>query len=131
MTVSGSFLLDTNIVIGLFAGEQVVLDKLKTAREIYIPSVVVGELYFGAYKSSQVENNIKRIEAFIASSAVLVCDTVTGFHYGLIKNQLKQKGTPIPDNDIWIAAVAMQYKLKLVSRDEHFLNVPELDIAKW
>ena len=54
MAVSGNCLLDTNIVIALFAGEQSVLDHLKDANEVYIPSIVIGELYFGAHKSSQV-----------------------------------------------------------------------------
>ncbi len=88
MAASGSYLLDTNIVIGLFAGEQPVLDKLNDAREVSIPSIVIGELYYGAQKSSQLVNNLQRIEAFIASNTILACDAVTAFHYGSIKEQL-------------------------------------------
>ena len=128
MVVSGKYILDTNIVIALFAGEQSVLDQLKDAAEIYIPSVVIGEMYYGAHKSSQTSNNLQRIATFVASNIVLACDAVTAFHYGNIKEQLRQKGKPIPENDIWIAAIAKQFDSILVSRDEHFSFVEDLTI---
>lgn len=131
MAVSGNYLLDTNIVIALFAGEQSVLDHLKDANEVYIPSIVIGELYYGAHKSSQVNKNMKRIEALIASNIILACDAVTAFYYGNIKEQLRQKGRPIPENDIWIAAIALQFESILVSRDEHFLTVQGLTVESW
>jgi tRNA(fMet)-specific endonuclease VapC len=131
MAVSGNYLLDTNIVIALFAGEQSVLDHLKDANEVYIPSIVIGELYYGAYKSSQVNKNLKRIEALIASSVILACDAVTAFHYGNLKEQLRQIGKPIPENDIWIAAIALQFESILVSRDEHFSTVQGLTVESW
>jgi tRNA(fMet)-specific endonuclease VapC len=109
MAVSGSYLLDTNIVIALFAAEQAVLDHLKVAGEVYIPSIVIGELAYGAYKSTRVTENLPRIEDFVASNVILTCDAVTAFHYGIIKDQLRQSGKPIPENDIWIAAAAIQY----------------------
>jgi tRNA(fMet)-specific endonuclease VapC len=88
-------------------------------------------LYYGAHKSSQTSNNLRRIEAFIASNIILGCDVVSAFHYGNIKEQLRQKGKPIPENDIWIAAVALQFESILVSRDEHFLAVENLNIEVW
>ena len=129
--MSGNYLLDTNIVIALFAGEQSVLDQLKNASEVYIPSIVIGELYYGANKSSQRSNNFQRIEALIADSVVLACDAVTAFHYGSVKEELRQKGKPIPENDIWIAAMARQFDLTLVSRDEHFNSLEELHLEAW
>jgi len=75
--------------------------------------------------------NLKRIEAFIASNIILACDAVSAFHYGNIKEQLRQKGKPIPENDIWIAAIALQYDNILVSRDEHFSAVPGLTVEVW
>jgi len=129
--VSGKYLLDTNIVIALFAGEQAVLGHLKDAIEVYIPSIVIGELYYGAYKSRETSNNLRRIETFIASNSILGCDAVTAFHYGDIKEQLRQKGNPIPENDIWIAAIAHQFEYILVSRDNHFSAVEGLIIESW
>ena len=131
--MSGNYLLDTNIVIqhGLFSREQSVLDHLKDADEVYIPSIVIGELYYGAYKSSQVNKNLKRIEALIDSNIILACDAVSAFHYGNLKERLRQIGKPIPENDIWIAVIALQFESILVSRDEHFSTVQGLTVESW
>ena len=129
--MSGSFLLDTNIVIALFAESQPVIDQLEKTDEVFIPSIVVGELVYGARKSHKVKENLERIEHMVASSAILACDAVTAFHYGEIKDILRQKGKPIPENDIWIAALANQYNLVLVSRDEHFTEVDLLTVEAW
>ena len=128
--MSGSCLLDTSIVIALFAGEQAVLDHLANVDEVFISSIVIGELNYGARKSSRVKENLERIEQFVASNVILACGTVTASHYGEIKDQLRLKGRPIPENDIWIAATAVQYGLTLLSRDEHFGEIGHLKIEK-
>ncbi len=129
--MSGRFLLDTNIVIALFAKDAIVLQQLATANEVFVPSIILGELYYGARKSTRVATNIAQVDAFAASSAILVCNTATSQHYGEIKNALRAKGRPIPENDIWIAAVAKQYNLTLVSRDGHFNEIDGLSIEAW
>ena len=98
--MSGSVLLDTNIVIGLFANDQAVLARLSKTEHIFIPSIVMGELYFGAYKSAHPDQNVRRVEELVATSAVLSCDAVTAAHYGRIKKALRDKGRPLPENDI-------------------------------
>ena len=123
MARTGRYLLDTNIVIALFANETGVQQRLAEANEVFIPSIVVGELYYGAYKSARVEENLARLDTFVASNTILPCDTATARQYGTIKNTLRAKGRPIPENDIWIAAVAMQYHFTLVARDGHFQEV--------
>ena len=90
-----------------------------------------GELYYGAFKSARTENNIARIDEFAADNTVLLCDTATAQQYGFIKNQLRANGKPIPENDIWIAAIAKQYQLRLVTRDNHFQHIDELAIEQW
>ena len=75
--MSGRYLLDTNIVIAIFAEEANVQAQLAGAGEVFIPSIVLGELYFGARKSGRVEANLARIDEFAASNVVLECDTVT------------------------------------------------------
>lgn len=129
--MNGRFLLDTNIVIGIFAQDTTVQQHLAEAEAVFISSIVIGELYFGAYKSARVEANLTRLEEFVAINTVLACDLVTAQQYGQIKNLLRAKGQPIPENDIWIAAVAMQYQLTLVSRDQHFDAVDRLLIEIW
>lgn len=104
---------------------------LKRNSETFVPSVVIGELYFGAYKSSRVAFNAARIEEFSAGNTILPCDADTGKWYGQIKQELKLKGSPIPENDIWIAAVARQYDLTLVTRDDHFQRIPNFQTESW
>ncbi len=129
--MNGRYLLDTNIVIALFANEPAVTDNLRIAQAVFIPGIVIGELYFGAYRSSRVETNLRRIEEFAQYAHVLSCDIETAQEYGRIKNILREAGRPIPENDIWIAAVASQHDLIVVSRDVHFDEVAGLTIEKW
>lgn len=69
--------------------------------------------------------------AVAATAAVLVCDATTAGLYGELKAALRAQGTPIPENDLWIAALTRQHTLTLVSRDEHFEAVPGLEIERW
>ena len=129
--MSGRVLLDTNIIIALFAKDAAVTKKLAETEEVFTPSIALGELYFGARNSSREEENISRIAAFARSSAVLRCDGFTAEHYGRIKHQLKVSGTPVPENDIWISAIATQFGLVLISRDKHFGAVEGLKLEQW
>ncbi|RDV83908.1 type II toxin-antitoxin system VapC family toxin [Ammonifex thiophilus] len=129
--MSGKFLLDTNIVIALFRGDAAVQRNLAKAEKVFIPAIVLGELYYGALKSGQTEKNLAQIEEFVGGVAVLTCNVGTAREYGVIKNQLRAKGRPIPENDIWIAAIARQHDLVLVSRDDHFAEVEDLRLEKW
>jgi tRNA(fMet)-specific endonuclease VapC len=129
--MSGRVLLDTNIIIALFASDNSVIDHLKAISEVFVPSIAVGELFYGARKSSRVEENIKKIESFVGASSVLSCDLETARQYGMVKEFLRGKGRPIPENDIWIAALAVQYDLTLISRDSHFEGIEGLSLATW
>lgn len=113
------------------AGRLPSQEHLAQADEIFVPSIVLGELYFGAHKSSRAEKNLARIDEFAASSTVLDCDTDTAREYGLIKNRLREKGRPVPENDIWIAAIARQHDLVLVTRDDHFGAVEDQKWEMW
>ena len=129
--MSGRYLLDTNIIIALFAEDASVKRHISTAEEIFIPATVIGELFFGAFNSAHREQNISRIDEFARFNVVLTCGTGTGKQYGRIKNLQKLKGLPIPENDIWIAAIALEHDLTLVTRDEHFSNIDELRKVSW
>lgn len=98
---------------------------------MFIPCIAIGELYFGAYKSLNVQENFSRIDEFALNNTVLACNTDTAKRYGDIKNRLKEKGQPIPENDVWIAAIAQQYALTLVIKDAHFDVVENLKIESW
>jgi len=129
--MSGRFLLDTNIVIALFADEAIIKYHLAQAREVFISSVVIGELYYGARKSRQVEANLARVDALVANTTVLICDTETARRYGEVKHKLRLKGRPLPENGIWIAALVLQHDLVLVTRDVHFQEVQGLQVVAW
>ena len=129
--MSGKFLLDTNIIIALFSGDPEIHECIAAAGEVFVPCVAIGELYFGAYKSTRVKENHAIINEFALNNTVLPCNADTARIYGEIKNLLKEKGQPIPENDIWIAAIARQYTLTLVTRDTHFGSVENLKVESW
>jgi tRNA(fMet)-specific endonuclease VapC len=129
--MNGSYLLDTNIVIALFANDSNVLQQLSAASQVFIPSIVLGELYYGANKSAHSKSNIVHIDNFAMKSAILACDAETARYYGRIKDHLRAKGTPIPENDIWIAALAKQHQLILITRDKHFRVIKEIKAESW
>lgn len=129
--MAGIYLLDTNSAIALSAGDAALLTRIQDAEEVFVPAIVLGELYFGAQKSSRMQENLRRVDTLAAGWAVLNCDRLTARHYGRIKQQLRAKGRPIPDNDIWIAAVALQHGLPLLTRDRHFSEVDDLTVEAW
>ena len=96
-----------------------------------MPSVVLGELYYGAHKSARPPENIARVGTVAETAAVLSCDAATAAVYGKLKAELRELGTPIPENDLWIAALAVQHDATLVTRDTHFDLLPNLPTVAW
>lgn len=89
--MDGKYLLDTNIVIALLRGETLVVKFLSKLKNSFVPSVVVGELYYGARRSSQKSDNLKIIDEFVTENIVLSCNLETAELYGLIKSELHSK----------------------------------------
>ena len=131
MNQNGKYLLDTNIVIALFSGEAAVQEKSRNAAVVALGPPIIGELCYGAQKSGKVLENLQRINRFVQQNAFFSCDLETAQWYGIIKDQLRRKGRPIPDNDLWIAAIALQYDLILVTRDAHFNQIESLRTERW
>ena len=129
--MNGRYLLDTNIIIALFAQETVIRERLSQAVEVFLSSVVLGELYYGAERSIRVDENIQRINEFASTTAVIGCNQETARQYGRIKNALRAKGRPIPENDIWIAAQVLQHQMTLVARDDHFQEIDAISLERW
>jgi tRNA(fMet)-specific endonuclease VapC len=129
--MSGNYLLDTSILVDLFAEDEIIKAQLAKVENTFIPSIAIGELYFGARKSVRAEKNIQQIEQLVIASVVLPCDGETGYWYGIVKDRLRKIGKPIPENDIWIAALALQHNLALATRDKHFDNVEGLTVESW
>ena len=129
--MNGKHLLDTNIIIALLNGERRVRNAIEAAENVFLPVIAVGELYFGAAKSGRPEVNRALIEQFIQGRTILYCDLAAARQYGRVKSLLKVRGFPLPENDIWIAAIALHHGLAVVSRDQHFLKIEGLSALSW
>jgi tRNA(fMet)-specific endonuclease VapC len=120
--------LDTNRLTDLFQGDAQLADRLSHCDEVWIPLIVLGEIQAGFYGGSQQHRNEALLRSFLVKPTVgvLLPDRNTAEHYGRLLVQLKRAGTPIPDNDIWIAALALEHDLTLITRDRHFEQIPQL-----
>lgn len=121
-------LLDTSGYSAFMRGDATVKEMLQTADAIYVNAVVLGELRIGFLRGRLRQKNEGRLRQFLASSRVsaLVVDEDTAERYAVILDALWTAGTPIPTNDIWIAASAMQYGLTVITTDAHFLKIPQI-----
>jgi tRNA(fMet)-specific endonuclease VapC len=128
--MNGSVIVDTNVIIQFFNGDEGIRRRLR-AVDLYIPAVVIGELIYGAAKSGNREKNLKRIDELVSKSAVLNIELRTARAFGNLKQQLRSKGRPIPDNDLWIAALAIDRQFTLITRDAHFKNIDNLKVEFW
>lgn len=105
--------------------------KLAQAQEVFVPSIAIGELYYGAWKSQQAQENLNRIDELVGESAVLGCGVEAARRYGEIENALRVKGRPIPENDLWIVAIAVEHRLTLATRGTHSDEVTILETGAW
>ena len=120
--------LDTNRLSDLFQGDAGLADRLGTCDEVWIPLMVLGEIKAGFYGGSQQHRNEILLRELLAKPTVevLLPSRETAEHYARLFVQLKRAGTPVPDNDLWIAALALQHDLTLITRDRHFERIPQL-----
>ena len=123
-------LLDTNAYTALFRGDQAVAERVRRTDHVLMSTVVVGELLFGFRNGSRYETNRRDLEEFIENAYVTLLPVtfITSDRFGRIAAALRRKGRPIPSNDIWIAAHAMESGAELVSFDRHF---EEVDGIAW
>ena len=120
--------LATNAYVDLCRGVADTVALLEQAETVMLPFVVVGELRAGfAHGRRQIENE-GVLRRFLLKSGVrvLYADDQTTHHYAAIFRQLRKQGTPIPTNDMWLAALVLQHSLILHSRDDHFEHLPQL-----
>ena len=122
-------MLDTNVIIKYLAGDNSAKLLVNNASNPSVSVIVVGELYFGAQKSSRTETNLALFSSFLTNFAIIPVDNQIAAVYGIVKEQLRAKGANIPENDIWIAATAMSQKNRLLTYDAHFKSVDGLNVA--
>lgn len=115
-------LLDTNAYVALKRGHLHVADLVRGSTEVIFSVVVIGELVFGFRNGTRMEKNHQELDEFLASPHVVVADVTrtTADRFGRIATALRRAGTPIPSNDMWIAAHAFETGAELVTFDRHF-----------
>jgi tRNA(fMet)-specific endonuclease VapC len=120
--------LDTNRYVDFCRGAEEVLQAVRRAERIFIPFVVLAELRAGFRCGSRSEHNEQVLVRFLNSPRVelLYPDDQTTHHYARLFAQLRHQATPIPSNDLWIAALVAQHDLLLCARDRHFDHLPQL-----
>lgn len=124
-------ILDTNAISALLADDEALHARIAAEPKLYLPVIAIGEFRFGLLGSRLRELLSEKFAGLIGSSKVLDVTEATTSHYAELRQALKFAGTPIPANDLWIAASARQHALPILSRDAHFDNVPGIERLAW
>jgi predicted nucleic acid-binding protein len=124
-------LLDTSAYAVFRRGDSAAVNALRAADEIYLNLIVLGEMLAGFLGGSRRQKNRTELTRFLESPRVSLIDIdeETAERYALIFISLRTAGTPVPTNDLWIAASAMQYGLRILTRDEHFQRIPQVVVG--
>ena len=129
--MSGEFLIDTNALIKLLARDPSLRWHMGHDFRCFLSFISVGELYAGAHQSTRRAFNATEVRRICAEIPVVELDFEIADHYGRIQADLRRKGQPIPQNDIWIAATAVRHGMKLITLDRHFTVVDGLPTEIW
>jgi len=121
-------LLDTNRLTDAFRGEPDVVRTLESAAEVWLPFVAVAEIKAGFAAGGRAEHNEKLLLRFLQlpGVALLYADRETLDVYARLFSQLRRAGTAVPTNDLWIASLAVQHQLPVMTRDPHFGRIPQI-----
>lgn len=122
--------IDTSVAIRILNNDKVLVKIFTRIPTLYLPVTVEGELLFGALNSERHIKNLKTFKAFIDTCAILNINSEIAKEYAVLRKQLKDSGTPIPENDIWIAATCLVYQLPLATLDKHFSFIKKLSLVK-
>lgn len=123
-------LLDTNAYSSLLSGDEKILHEIENSDIVYLSVFVIGELLSGFKGGSKEQENKNLLNRFLEKPPVEIINatTETSEFFAHIKNQLKKKGTPIPINDVWIAAHVFESGSTLVTYDKHFRKIPGIKL---
>jgi tRNA(fMet)-specific endonuclease VapC len=120
--------IDTNRFVDFAKGLPEAVERFRRADEILVPFIVIGELRAGFAGGGRARENEATLVRFLESRRVdvMFADEDTTHHYARLFQQLRRQGTPIPTNDLWIAALVVQHQLHLFARDAHFDHLPQI-----
>jgi tRNA(fMet)-specific endonuclease VapC len=124
-------ILDTNGLSALAEGDPRLEPILQKATQIAVPVIVLGEYRYGIQQSRERQRYEHWLVEYLSKFRVLDVEEQTTTSYAAVRGELKRAGTPIPSNDVWIAALCRQHSLPLLSRDRHFDLVPGLHRIDW
>ncbi len=131
MPATGKVVLDSSVVIGHLRGVQAIALQLERFDTLYVPMIVLGELLHGIRKSARSEENLARLRRLLLVATLVSLTEETAHFYAMIKVNLAEAGTPIPENDVWIAAQALELQVPLATEDAHFERIKTLQTLKW
>ena len=118
--------IDTNVAIDLLNGKKSIIQRLQKFDIVYLPVTVSGELLFGAKNSQKRTANLEIFRNFIGTCEILDINYLVSEVYSDIRLALYKRGKPIPENDLWIAAICIANDLPLLTKDKHFEEITEL-----
>jgi tRNA(fMet)-specific endonuclease VapC len=118
--------LDTNRAIAVLNGAADAVNALAAISQIELPIAVIAELRYGAMNSQRAAENLALIEQLVAGCGILNATLATAQVYGRVRSELRRRGTPIPENDVWIASACIEHDLPLWTDDHHFSAVTGL-----
>ena len=124
-------ILDTNAISALFEGDRGLADALENCPRLSLPVIAIGEYRYGLKRSRHRQQLAPLLDTLIAESEVLEIDEATTVAFAAVRDHLRAAGRPIPENDVWIAALSRQYQLPVLSLDSHFDGVPDLVRISW
>ena len=124
-------ILDTNALSAFIDGEPAVGDVLRRQASAAIPVIVLGEFRYGIAASRHRAQYEAWLTAHLRHFEILEVTEETTFAYAAVRAAVKRLGRPIPANDAWIAALAVQHRLPILSRDRHFDDLPEIERRGW
>ena len=124
-------IVDTNGLSAMADGDPQLEPIIATSSELAIPVIVLGEYRYGIGQSRNCVRYEKWLLEVVATCRILIVDDGTASEYAAIRGELKKIGRPIPGNDVWIAALARQHAMPVLSRDEHFDWVPQIRRISW
>lgn len=124
-------ILDTNALSAFADGSAGLLRVIKDCPELSVPVVALGEYFFGIRRSRYRARYERWLQANLSLFNVLPAGQETARRYAEVREELQKAGRPIPSNDVWIAALAREYNLPVLSRDAHFQFVAGLRLVGW
>ena len=124
-------ILDTNAVSALFSGDPLLGDALTGADRHHLPVIVIGEYRYGLVRSRDRDRLGRLLDLLTHHSVVIPIEVATTAHYAIVREELRRRGRPIPENDVWVAALARQHDLPVVTRDDHFDHVAGIRRVRW